>query len=167
MTDVVRGVVVVFGIDPGRSCGLATLTDGRLSFVFQGSAELMLDSLRQQIVGAQGRYADLTLTVACERYTIFPKKYLHDTEALEVIGAVKLICRDLGVDFVLQAGADAKRLAPNDRLRELGMLVRADEVDTPDANDVRDATRHALLRLALSHTVIYERLVSEARALAW
>jgi hypothetical protein len=154
-----RRPVTIIGVDPGKSCGMATLTDGRLSYVFQGPAPTMLDSLRTQVARAQG-----AVTVACERYVVYPKRYMHQPDTLEVIGAVKLICGDLGVDLVLQYARDAKKLASNDRLRDLGMFVGLDEVNTPDADDVRDAVRPALLRLALDHTAIYERLLSHSRS---
>lgn len=159
--------VVIVGVDPGKSCGLAVLTDGRLSFVSQATPEIMLRQLRTVIGFALTTYSpNLVLTVVCERFV--DRKgpmavHTNQSTTLEVIGAVETVCRETGVPFILQNPADAKAMAQNDRLRLLGLWVTPKDLGyTPDADDARDAIRHAVLRLATKHATIFSRLLGDA-----
>ena len=159
--------VVILGVDPGNSCGLAELTDGRLTFISQETPEVMLQQLRERLGHAFIMYstADLKLTVVCERFIQRNIPGVHMTnqpKALEVAGAAEDVCRHVAVEFVLQNPADAKAIAPNDRLRQLGLWVTPSQLGKSDVNDARDAIRHAVLRLATKHATILDRLLRDA-----
>jgi hypothetical protein len=159
--------VVILGVDPGLSCGLAELTDGELTFVSQETPEIMLNQLRDRIGHALLTYSpNLVITCVCERFVqrSGPGIHLtHQPKPLEVIGAVRDLCEGAGVPFVLQNPADAKSIAQNDRLRKIGLWVVPGDIGyPPDANDARDAIRHCVLRLATKHASVFSRLLREA-----
>lgn len=159
--------VVIIGVDPGLSCGLAELTDGVLTFVSQEMPEVMLAQLRARIATALMRYSpDLVLTVVCERFIQRAGPGIHMThqpKPLEVAGAVEDVCKQAGIPFILQNPADAKAIAQNDRLQKLNLWVTPRDLgSTPDANDARDAIRHAVLRLATKHATVFDRLLRDA-----
>lgn len=60
---------------------------------------------------------------------------------LMFIGATEFMCRQTGVEFVLQSAVDAKQFASDDKLRRIGWY-------TSGADHSRDASRHLLLALA-------------------
>jgi hypothetical protein len=70
-----------------------------------------------------------------------------------------MICRDAGVELVLQTPAAAKGLVTNDLLRRIGLWVTAAEIDKNDADDARDSLRHAVLYLATKHNTLFARLL--------
>lgn len=77
-----------------------------------------------------------------ERYTITARTISksRQTDALEITGVLKFLARRLtGQPIILQTPAEALRLLPDSRLRDLGWWVAGDHA--------RDATRHALYRL--------------------
>lgn len=160
--------VVIIGVDPGKSCGLAMLVDGDLSFTWQGTGDQAVTWLRSLIVQAPITYgSDVTLTVVCERYV--ERKgpnavKTNQTDALELIGAITNLCAEFDVPFILQNPADAKAIAPNERLRRLRLwVVPSQLIGYPkDADDARDAIRHCVLRLATKHASIFSRLLREA-----
>lgn len=165
--------VVILGVDPGTSCGLAELTDGRLTFISQETPEIMLGQLRNRIAYVLMTYSpNLVLTVVCERFIQRSGPGIHLTnqpKPLQVAGAVEDLCGQVSIPFVLQNPADAKAIAPNDRLRQLKLWVVPSDIGfptgsagRPDVTDARDAIRHAVLRLATKHATVFDRLLRDA-----
>jgi hypothetical protein len=157
--------VVIVGVDPGSSTGLASLQDGRRGLVWQGPADQALDVLRNEISFLLATHAELQLEVVCERFIQRQSPGLHLThqpKALEVTGAVEDVCMQVGIPFTLQNPGDAKILASNHLLRSLSLYVTAREVGQNDSNDVNDAMRHVLLRLATKYATIMDELLKSA-----
>lgn len=82
--------------------------------------------------------------VVCESFIPRPGVRTWQPDALEMIGALRYLCRVAGVRFELQSPASAKRLATNARLDALGWRHR-----TPGGH-ADDAARH-LLVAAMRH----------------
>lgn len=142
----------IVGLDPGESTGLFGLRVDRSNvdcFVrFQGEAPKALHRL-EQVIRDVAVWQE-NVVIAAERFTTTDKtgKRSSQPTPLRVLGAAEqLSYQYTNVEFTLQSPADAKKLMPNVRLRELGLYTSADLVGRPDANDVNDAARHALLGL--------------------
>lgn len=142
----------IIGLDPGESTGLFGLRVDQSNvdcfLRFQGDSTEALHRLENAIrdiaVWHEG------VLIAGERYTTTDRtgKRSSQPTPLRVLGAAEqLSYQYTNVEFTLQSPADAKKFASNVRLRELGFYTSADLVKRPDANDVNDAARHALLGL--------------------
>lgn len=151
----------VIGVDPGKSSGIFALRDGRRHLAYQGTTDffLVLEGLLQE---AARELADVL--VAMERFNQGSRRHTHQADAQRAIGTVLALAARYGAPVVLQSPADAKAFMSNDRLRELDLWVVPAEVDAPDADDVRDAARHALLCLATHRAQTYVALVDEFEA---
>lgn len=157
---------VVIGIDPGKSCGLTVFYDARLAFIWQGSHERLRDVLTNQlhhavrVIGTQTR----SICIAVERYVQLRGRHgrTPQNDALEVIGYVVALAADWNVEASLQSPADARALAPDAVLRQLGVYATGVDVNCPDADDVNMATRHALLHMAIKHNTMFARMISRA-----
>lgn len=152
----------VVGVDPGLSFGLFALCDGRRFAARQASPKHQLGYLDELL--AQAEIAGDDVLIAMERFAQGSRRHTHQPDAQRSVGAVLELASRYGAPVVLQAPADAKAFAPNERLRELGMWTTARDVDAPDADDVRDAARHALLCLATHRAQTYVRLLDELDA---
>lgn len=91
------------------------------------------------------------VTVVCESFIITANtaKKTQAPWSLEIIGALKYLCYRYNYPFVLQAPADAKSFADNDKLRRAGFWQKSLYGD----GDVNDAMRHMLLWLVKEHAI--------------
>lgn len=157
----------IFGLDPGESTGLFGLRVDRSTvdcfLRFQGDAPEALHRMEKAIreITVWGD----NVVIAGERFTTTDKtgKRSSQPTPLRVLGAAEqLSYQYTNVEFTLQSPADAKKLMPNARLRELGFYTSADLVGRPDANDVNDAARHALLGLVRRRASSFDAILIAA-----
>lgn len=150
---------VIIGVDPGLSTGLVILRDGERVCARQGTADEMLDLLHEKLV--HYRTIELSVLVACESYVVAGpgNKHSHQPATTRAIGAFRYEAEYMGASFIVQAPGDAKRMFPNDLLRQLRLYVRPAEVGCPDAADVNDAMRHAMLALAKTQPSLLDRML--------
>jgi hypothetical protein len=146
----------VIGVDPGPSTGIFVARNGFRFAVFQGEPVPALDSLTALF---RTLYEDKErVHVACERYVSSSQPgRTHQPVPQQVIGAMTVLATNLGYPVTMQSPADAKRIAPNELLRHLGFYVMRNEVERPDANDVNDAARHAVLLLMTRYATVLEK----------
>lgn len=157
----------IVGLDPGESTGLFGIRVDELRvdpfLRVQCEPSRALHKLEEFVRNAA--LWQENVVVAGERYTTTDRtgKRSSQPTPLRVLGAAEqLSYQYANVEFTLQQPADAKKLAPNDVLRDLGFYTRAGDVDRPDANDVNDAARHALLALARRKISAFDHLFYEA-----
>ncbi len=150
--------VYVVGGDPGPSTGLRMLgPNGAPGRHWQGAADnagtVVREWLRSVPVGAFVR-------VAFERYSVGPvSPGRRQTSVVEdVIATARGLARGFGAPFNLQDPSPAKTIASNSFLHRSGLWVTAKDVGLADADDVNDATRHAVLALATHHATVFETL---------
>lgn len=154
-------MIVVIGIDPGESTGVAELVDGRLVHIFQGPSGPALDVLDSLLLLHTG-HADRRVAVACERFVSGTGVKSHQPEAQQVVGNVMRAGHRHGVEVDLQAPSDAHAIGQNFLLQRLDLWPLPSQVGQNDADDVRMAVRHALLYLARHHASVFEGLVKGA-----
>lgn len=149
-------IVISIGIDPGKSCGLAVLEDGRLLAVKQDSASSCMNTLEEYLQQYAGR-SDVDIEIGIERFTITPQtgRRTQQSSALEITGMVDMLAERYGVEVVRQTISDVKRFAADPLLRKLGLWVKSSDVDASDADDAKDAVRHALYRFAMRHASLF------------
>lgn len=159
----------IIGLDPGESTGVLVLriTDNYLHAVmharYQGEPAGAIHQI-EEIIRQAALWQERVL-IAGERYTTTDRtgKRSSQPTPLRVLGAAEQLTYSYtNVEFTLQQPADAKKLAPNDVLRDLEFYTSAGDVGCRDANDVNDAARHALLGLARRKTSIFDALLREA-----
>ena len=155
-------MIVIIGIDPGASTGVAELIDGRLVHIYQGPPVGALDVLDSLLMEHSG-HADRRVSVACERFVSGNQVQSHQPEAQQVVGNVIRACQKHGVDVDLQAPSDAHAIGQTALLRKLDLWPLPHHVGCKDADDVRMAVRHALLRLARRHARLFQALVNGAK----
>lgn len=161
---------VVIGVDPGRSCGLSVFYDTQLAFIWQGPRERVRTVVVNQLEHAshvlrQSPHAgDGRVCIAVERYVQLRGHHgrTPQNDALEVIGVVSAAASVSNVEVTMQSPADARALAPDEVLRQLGVYATGGDVNCPDADDANMATRHALLHMAVKHNTLFSQLVSRA-----
>lgn len=156
----------VVGIDPGLSTGLYAVRlvakphRVELAARYQGEPGNAIRLLTQLCDDAAE--FDETVIVAGERFTspTSPKTPRSAQPlAQQILGAIENILGNYrGAAFHLQTPADAKKLAPNDVLRDFGFYTHSRDVETPDADDVNDAARHVLLLIARRRASVYDDL---------
>lgn len=152
------GSVYVLGGDPGASTGLRLLgPDAQAGPFWQGpgtdAGAVMLGWLRSLPGGAFVRFA-------FERYRVGARSPGR-TQASTVENVLSIaagLAGNFGAPFELQDPAPAKQVASNSFLHATGLWVGAADVGLPDADDVNDATRHAVLALMRHHATLYEAL---------
>lgn len=161
-----RSFRYVVGVDPGLSTGLSVLAiDPQAQrpvyphLLYQGGSEEALRLLRGVLASAVASN-DLAL-VAAERYTVTERTGRRSSQPLplQIIGQVTLLARDYGAKFILQSPSDAKRMISNALLRRVELYTWPSTVGRPDANDVNDATRHALVALATLRASVFGTLL--------
>lgn len=160
---------LIAGLDPGDSTGLLVLRlfpaqlTASIALRYQGPPHEALSKLEDVV--RQAALWQEKVVIAGERYTTTDRTGKRSAQPTpqRVLGAAEqLTYAYTNVEFTLQSPADAKKFAPNTRLRELGFYTSADLVGRPDANDVNDAARHALLALARRRVSIFDALLREA-----
>ena len=162
----------VAGLDPGDSTGLLIIKLDDLLSVntlptvytrYQGPPGAALQLL--ELAVREAALWQENVLIAGERFTVTDKtgKRTAQPTPLKVLGAAEQLSYEYAnVEFTLQSPADAKKLAPNDVLRDLGFYTRASDVERPDANDVNDAARHALLGLMRKRASVFDALLRAA-----
>jgi hypothetical protein len=150
------------GVDPGVSTGLAIVRgDGFRVHAQQGTPSQVLDdfALRFPFLCAWGS----EVLVGCERF-VQTSGHVSTSQPvpLQVIGVVEQLARLHQWTFRLQAPADAKALVPNSLLHDVGLYVRARDVEQHDANDANDATRHALTVLAHHRASMFDHILTSS-----
>lgn len=164
-----RELRYVAGLDPGSSTGLFVIKivpqlNVAVQFTrYQGPHPEALQRL-ESLVRNAALWQEAVL-IAGERFTVTDQTGKRSAQPLplQVLGAAEqLTYQYANVEFTLQSPADAKKLAPNERLRAVGFYTRASDVDCPDANDVNDAARHALLGLLCRRASVFDELLRDA-----
>lgn len=151
----------VVGVDPGTSAGVFGLRNGLMAGAYQGPVQGALEYLEKLLGDAQLDGGDVL--IAMERFVGGSTRHSRQTDAQQVVGAVTDLAARYRVPLVFQSPADAKSFTTNDFLRKLELWVTPAEVGAPDADDVRDAARHALLCLATHRAQTYCRLLERTR----
>lgn len=152
--------VVVIGVDPGDSTGVAILKDTTLWHTFQGTPEDGITLVELTIGRFHG--TEDSVALACERYVSMSRRgRTHQPTAQRAGGVLEHMARQHEIPFRWQGPADAWAIASNDRLKLLGMLQTPEDVQQPDAQDVNMAVRHALLYLSNTHATVFHQLLRE------
>lgn len=154
-------MIVVIGVDPGKSTGIAELIDGRLVHIYQGPAADAVNVLEALLMEHSG-HADRRVAVACERFVSGNQVQSHQPEAQQTVGAVVRLAQQHGVELDLQAPSDAHAIGQNFLLQRLDLWPLPSQVGQDDADDVRMAVRHALLYLARHRASVFSALVNGA-----
>lgn len=135
------GRLTVLAIDPGKMTGWATWWCGSFS-AGQDDRDHFLP--RVEVFLRAARSGGVDPHIAIERFVIGPAtlKNSQQTDALEIIGAVKYIATLHKATVDMQTPADAKRFATDARLKRLE-LYKGSKFD-----HANDATRHLVVWLA-------------------
>lgn len=109
---------LIIGVDPGLHCGFAMFDEDSFEcHEFRG-----LEAADQLYILLKG--IKKPARVGCERYNITGKAAkTNQTDALEVIGAMKWICHRLQVPFVVIGSSDANRGMDRATLKKLGFWM--------------------------------------------
>jgi hypothetical protein len=160
---------MVIGVDPGESTGafIIDLYPSRIdppyvieaSWRAQGPPGEVLASLTTELEAA--RLNGVHAVLAVERFTVMPatSRMTQQSTPQQVIGQLQMLADEYGATFLLQAPGDAKKFCPNMKLHQFGFRSTGKMVSRPDANDVNDAARHAVLALARTRATAYEALL--------
>lgn len=162
---------LIIGVDPGQSTGAFLLdlypTVDQLgsSYVieapnrYQGPPIEVLRALETELVAAQQNL--VAVLIAVERFTVMPNvgRMSQQPVPLHVIGQLETLAERYDAAFLLQSPGDAKKFCTNAQLRQFNLWTTPKMVGRPDANDVNDAARHALLALAKTRTTAYDALL--------
>lgn len=133
----------VMGIDPGKTTGIAVWLGqhpwhGSEIKHYQLNRESALKLISEWCVNAHR--AGVSTLIGCESFTVRRSRtsvMTPQNDALEIIGAVKIITSTVNATLSMQTPAVAKRALPNDTLKRFGWWVS--EVEGRHAND---AARH-------------------------
>lgn len=147
------------GIDPGDSTGLSIIRGDGLRVHAEQGPPAILDDFIDRFPFLLHPGMDVLL--ACERFVVTVNTAKHSAQptAQQVIGVVARLARLNNWHLHLQTPADAKALAPNSLLTDLGLKLSGKDVEQPDANDANDSTRHALLVLARHRASVFDELM--------
>ena len=109
---------LIIGVDPGLHCGFAIFDEDSFECHEYRSLEAA-DHLYIILNGIKK-----PARVSCERYNITGKAAkTNQTDALEIIGAMKWICKRLSVPFALVGSSDAVRGMDRTTLKTLGFWM--------------------------------------------
>jgi hypothetical protein len=154
---VTESQLVVIGVDPGKATGIACFIDRELSWTM----ELPVDEVAEEIeVYCQHRReraarddVELTIIIAVERYTIGLNtvKKTRQTAALEIIGQLERVARELDAVFIRQNASDAKKIGNPALLKRLNWWTYIDHIN--------DAEAHVLAALASKHPTVFAQLI--------
>lgn len=142
----------VLAIDPGKTTGLAWLTQeaGRITLdnSFEADPDEIIQMIRPTLADWKPEEGGTPLRLVVERFTITAmtaQKSQESAWALETIGAVKQAARDAEYPLMAicwQKPSEAKTAFTNDKLKTLGLWHRGGE------GHALDAIRHGALYLA-------------------
>lgn len=141
----------VLSVDPGKTSGVVFLTWTGSPIEtpnIQYSMESSPEDYATHVLGSLRHWKNYDdFLVVCERFVINTQtaKNSQAPYSLEQIGVLKHLCREnqYSVDKIkFQAPVDAKRMFPNQTLKDLGVWHRG------GAGHANDALRHALLGMA-------------------
>ena len=115
---------LIIGVDPGLHCGFAVL-DGDSFECYEFRGLEAADRLYAILMEINKPIATKKpARVSCERYNITGKAAkTNQTDALEVIGAMKWMCKRLHVPFALVGSSDATRGMDRTTLKTLGFWL--------------------------------------------
>lgn len=157
----------IIGLDPGVSTGLFGVrvdgSDVNTFARFQGEYTQALAALEGIVRGVAVWHEHVL--IAGERFTTSARTGKLSAQPIpqRVLGAAEqLTYQYTNVEFTLQTPADAKKLADNWTLRDLGFYTRGEDVGTRDSNDVNDAARHMLLALMRRRATAFDALLKAA-----
>lgn len=133
----------VLAVDPGLATGLALIDRATLKpeWVWEGAWEETTDRVARALVDHKD---DIDVVIEKFTITIQTAKHAQAPWSLEVIGMVKLLCKQYGYkpeNIKMQSPGDAKAFTDNDKLRRLDWWVRGSK------GHGHDAGRHAALHL--------------------
>lgn len=155
-------MIVIIGVDPGASTGIAETIDGRLKHIFQGEPSAAMDILDSLLTQHSG-HADRRVAVACERFVSGNQVQSHQPEAQQTVGNVVRMCQKHGVEVDLQSPSDAHTIGQDHLLRRLDLWPLPRHVGQKDADDVRMAVRHVLLFMARRRARLFQALVNGSK----
>jgi len=144
--------MIIFGVDPGKTSGLAIISwdsefgeaEPRVEWSAEVQSEQFADEVKRCLDYNKNPFE--AFYVACESFTINAQtaKNSQAPWSLENIGVLKHLCREAGYPadrIAFQAPVNAKNMFPNPALKTLKTWHRGGE------GHANDAIRHALLRL--------------------
>jgi hypothetical protein len=143
-------VDVIVAVDPGKITGLATWANNEL-VSWQEPTWYAVDRIWNTL-----EHLEVSVIV-CESYTITAstlRKTRGENWSLESIGAIRWMSNRHGVEFVLQAPADAMRFMTDDKLRMLGWYRAS------IGGHANDAARHLGLYIANEDPPEFKRLLA-------
>lgn len=141
---------MIIAVDPGKVTGIATLSD-EIFTSWQEQTWYAVDRI-WHILEHSTSGVD---AIVCESYTITAatlRKTRGENWSLESIGALRWMARRKGVEFTLQAPADAMGFADDKKLKKLGWYQ-----PTPGGH-ATDAARHLLLYIARNDPAAFRQL---------
>lgn len=144
----------VVAVDPGGTTGFALWSPPiGLSMRELSPADKAVDWLADVASQLQGAH------FVVERYIITPAtaKMSQQHDALEIIGAIKFLCRKYGHTLTMQTPAEAKAFSTDAKLKNVGWYQ-------PGLPHARDASRHALLFLAKQGIIDLHTLIGGTSA---
>ena len=147
--------VFIVGCDPGTSAGIRILDpDGYSHLAWQGAWEnagtIVRDFLRDLSHAA-------TAVLVTERFTVGSrgKVMTRQTIPQELNAILRGLTRNFDVTYLEQGPSDVKKLANDALLRDLDLYLTGKMIGQGDANDVNDATRHAVYYLATKRATVF------------
>lgn len=153
-------MTTIIGVDPGTTTGIFAAS---VSIVDTLRGREVRTDFRAYELDASKAFAMMQLqldrlrdpTVVCERYIVTQRtaRLTQQPAALEMIGALRQLCADRGVHFVLQMKSDAARIAKNAVLKRIGWYQSGQD-------HANDAARHALLGLASVDPPVFNALLT-------
>lgn len=111
------GVGLIIGVDPGKTCGFATLFLDDMSF---SSNDLSHEDACDNLWSLLSEWR-VNACVSVERYTISGRRAVtRDNNALELIGVARNLARWNSSRFLLNGVSDAQGIGNPAALRQLG-----------------------------------------------
>lgn len=153
-------MTAIVGVDPGTTTGIFAVSVSIVDKLLESEVRSEYTAYE---LGAEKALAAIELqlrrlpeaVVACERYIITSRtaRLTQQPAALELIGALRHLCRDYGAPFMLQMKSDAAHLARDQLLKRIGWFQRGQD-------HANDGARHALLGLATSDPRVFNALLT-------
>lgn len=144
----------VLAVDPGKTTGWALAEFDTQATPVSGQDDAM-PFLELAEAWAERNGPGLTLVVEKFTITAATLKKTRETDALDVIGALRWFSHRYNCPMVLQTPAEAKSFATDGRLRAVGLWV-------PGQDHARDACRHLLLHAVRNGLIRPEDVVDAA-----
>ncbi len=153
--------VIVIGVDPGKSTGIAAIRSGRLELVQQVPPDRVAGVIIEYLAYVDSTSIEQDTIIAYERFVTGPLTGARSAQpdALHLVGMLQLIAERFRCRLVSYGPDVTKRFASNALLKRLGMYVHPADVGRADANDANDAVRLALVALASKHARLYHSLL--------